>query len=252
MNETRETFRAYDRRRREQEKWQNEMICFESTEGSMVRRYRLPRRRCTASEVQKTLNNYPESYAVGYVMEAMSKDVVHLEEMMGKCRPKPAKYVLIPTKLGHTWDAAMRPHYEGTLMVVVEKVPRWNDRGDQRVTEDDLTEWLLFGLLEEDVRIQRAVGIVGAIEDEIATLVDDMAQVPFMQIHDSTGKPKNDADADKDRDAKYAILVQQKECAERKLNKAKAKALDFVSSREDQCCDIKFTILSFFGLHFLF
>ncbi|KAJ8598933.1 hypothetical protein CTAYLR_009844 [Chrysophaeum taylorii] len=231
-NETKDTLKAFDRRQREKQAWHNEKIYFEiqNENGEWTHRFRLPRRQCQPDELQRCVEQR-DPFTISYLMNKQTHEVIHLEEAIGKCQPH-NRYVLVPRQERDIFDAAGSDHYEGTLVLLMENVPDYDDRNEHKVEAIDLREWIMFGLQEEDNRVQRAVGFVGAVEEEIETLVKNMKLVPFMAILDAKGKPLPDNEADAEREIKYQELLAEKEVMEKRLEKAKHKAQEAIAARD--------------------
>lgn len=235
-SETKDTLKAYDRRMREKDEWHNELVYFEIQDdnGRLVHRFKLSRRMCAADQIQSCVEEQAgDPFTVAYLMNHRTSEVVHLDEARAKCLGKPNRYILVPRRERHVYDAAGNERYEGMLALLVENVPVYDDRNEHRVGAVDLRDWIMFGLQEEDSRVKRAVGFVGVIEDEIAEIVRRMQLVPFMAIVDpKSGKPLPEKIADAQRDAKYHSLLAEKESMERRFERAKHKAQEAIAARD--------------------
>ena len=79
-------------------------------------------------------------------------------------------------------DAADKEGYEGSIALVLENVPMQSgdaiDRGDVRA--EDIREWLMFGIREEDPDVRAAVGRVeGRCKRRSRKSSEAMRDVPF-------------------------------------------------------------------------
>ena len=118
------------------------------------------------------------------------------------------------------------------LALVLENVPVQNDATGHDVRAEDIREWLMFGIQEEDPDVRAAVGRVEVVQAEIEEVKRAMRDVPFLEMFDAHGKPLKDEEADDERAVKYQECSEQKEQFEKKLEQAKLHAQQVIMERD--------------------
>ena len=111
-------------------------------------------------------------------------------------------------------------------------MPVQNDATGYDVRAEDIREWLMFGIQEEDPDVQAAVGRVEVVQAEIEEVKRAMADVPFQALFDAGGKPLEGEAADDERQVKYDECLRQKEQFEQKLEEAKLNAQEVIRDRD--------------------
>ena len=115
---------------------------------------------------------------------------------------------------------------------MLENVPVQNDATGHDVRAEDIREWLMFGIQEEDPDVRAAVGRVEVVQAEIEEVKRAMRDVPFLEMFDAHGKPLKDEEADDERAVKYQECSEQKEQFEKKLEQAKLHAQQVIMERD--------------------
>ena len=138
----------------------------------------------------------------------------------------------MPKPVREVDDAADKEGYEGSLALVFENVPVQNDATGHDVRAEDIREWLMFGIQEEDPDVRAAVGRVEVVQAEIEEVKRAMRDVPFLEMFDAHGKPLKDEEADDERAVKYQECSEQKEQFEKKLEQAKLHAQQVIMERD--------------------
>ena len=204
--------KAAERKARAKEAWHSELIRFEVWhESGEVEKFRLPRRKCQERSIQNFVFRSKKPFLIDYMQETETNEVIYLHEALSKCQGKPRNYKLVPRAIREIDDAADKDTYEGSLALVLDQVPVQNDGTGHDVKAEDIREWLMFGIQEEDDEVQNAVGRVEVIAEEIEEVKVNMADVPFMMLFDAAGKELDGDAADAEREIKYQEFLAIKE-----------------------------------------
>ncbi|KAJ1454832.1 hypothetical protein M885DRAFT_521078 [Pelagophyceae sp. CCMP2097] len=216
------------------EAWQSAMIRFEvwDDSGAVVEEFKLARRNCSHKELQSYVGRLANPFTIDYLQETTSGDIVPLDEVAAKCDPKPSMYRIVPKVEREVDDAGMSDNYEGSLALLLEKVPRRSDNGEHLLTAHDLREWLMFGIQEEDLDVQRAIASVEEGLAEIDALAKKLADVPFMKLFDDKGKELIGDKADTEREVQYQKFLEDKEDLEAALEDTKHEAQEVIARRD--------------------
>ena len=181
--------KAAERKAKAKEAWHSELIRFEVWhESGEIEKFRLPRRKCQERSIQNFVFRSKKPFLIDYMQETETNEVIYLHEALSKCQGKPRNYKLVPRAIREIDDAADKDTYEGSLALVLDQVPVQNDGTGHDVKAEDIREWLMFGIQEEDDEVQNAVGRVEVIAEEIEEVKVNMADVPFMMLFDAAGK----------------------------------------------------------------
>jgi hypothetical protein len=214
-------------------KWHNELIRFEAQfPNGDTEKFRLPRQKCDERSLQQFIFRTKQPFLIDYLQEASSGEIIYPGEALAKCRVRPSEYKVIPKPVREVDDAADKEGYEGSLALVLENVPVQNDATGHDVRAEDIREWLMFGIQEEDPDVRAAVGRVEVVQAEIEEVKRAMRDVPFLEMFDAHGKPLRDEEADDERAVKYQECSEQKEQFEKKLEQAKLHAQEVIMERD--------------------
>lgn len=225
--------KAAERKLKAKEKWHSELIRFEVWhDDGEIERFRLPRRKCDERSIQNFVFRSKRPFLIDYLQEVTSHEVIYLKDAIRMCKPKPSDYKLIARAMREIDDAADKDTYEGSLALVLDHVPLQNDGTGHDVRAEDLREWLMFGLQEEDDEVQNAVGRVEVIQAEIEDVNITMADVPFMMLFDAAGQELDGEAADTEREIKYQEFLATKEALEVKLEQARVEAQEVIKDRD--------------------
>ena len=225
--------KAAERKAKAKEAWHSELIRFEVWhESGEVEKFRLPRRKCQERSIQNFVFRSKKPFLIDYMQETETNEVIYLHEALSKCQGKPRNYKLVPRAIREIDDAADKDTYEGSLALVLDQVPVQNDGTGHDVKAEDIREWLMFGIQEEDDEVQNAVGRVEVIAEEIEEVKVNMADVPFMMLFDAAGKELDGDAADAEREIKYQEFLAIKESLETKLENAKLEAQEIIRDRD--------------------
>ena len=198
-------------------KWHNELIRFEAQfPNGDTEKFRLPRQKCDERSLQQFIFRTKQPFLIDYLQEAKSGEIIYPGEALAKCRVRPSEYKVVPKPVREVDDAADKEGYEGSLALVLENVPVQNDATGHDVRAEDIREWLMFGIQEEDPDVRAAVGRVEVVQAEIEEVKRAMRDVPFLEMFDAHGKPLKDEEADDERAVKYQECSEQKEQFEKK------------------------------------
>ena len=85
---------------------------------------------------------------------------------------------------------------------MLDQVPVQNDGTGHDVKAEDIREWLMFGIQEEDPDVLAAVGKVEVVQAEIEDVKRAMADVPFEVLFDAGGSELDGDAADAERQMK--------------------------------------------------
>ncbi|KAK7235659.1 hypothetical protein SO694_0006617 [Aureococcus anophagefferens] len=225
--------KAAERKAKAKEAWHSELIRFEVWhESGEIEKFRLPRRKCQERSIQNFVFRSKKPFLIDYMQETETNEVIYLHEALSKCQGKPRNYKLVPRAIREIDDAADKDTYEGSLALVLDQVPVQNDGTGHDVKAEDIREWLMFGIQEEDDEVQNAVGRVEVIAEEIEEVKVNMADVPFMMLFDAAGKELDGDAADAEREIKYQEFLAIKESLETKLENAKLEAQEIIRDRD--------------------
>ena len=156
------------------------------------------------------------------MQETETNEVIYLHEALSKCQGKPRNYKLVPRAIREIDDAADKDTYEGSLALVLDQVPVQNDGTGHDVKAEDIREWLMFGIQEEDPDVRAAVGRVEVVQAEIEEVKRAMRDVPFLEMFDAHGKPLKDEEADDERAVKYQECSEQKNSSRRSWSRPRS------------------------------
>ena len=182
--------------------------------------------------MQQFIFRTKQPFLIDYLQEASSGEIIYPGEALAKCRVRPAEYKVVPKPVREVDDAADKEGYEGSLALVLENVPVQNDATGHDVRAEDIREWLMFGIQEEDPDVRAAVGRVEVVQAEIEEVKRAMRDVPFLEMFDAHGKPLKDEEADDESAVKYQECSEQKEQFEKKLEQAKLHAQQVIMERD--------------------
>lgn len=221
------------RKEKAKEQWHTELIRFEAFFPSGdTEKFRLPRRKCDERSLQAFIFRTKQPFLIDYLQEVKSGEIIYPGDALAKCRIRPSEYKVVPKPVREVDDAADKEGYEGSLALVLENVPVQNDATGHDVRAEDIREWLMFGIQEEDPDVRAAVGRVEVVQAEIEEVKRAMKDVPFQELFDATGKPLEGEEADHERAMKYEECQNQKEQFEKKLEEAKLNAQEVIRDRD--------------------
>jgi len=155
-----DTNRAFDhikakkREEDQQNKWLNQSIDIRLLDQGGLEldgcKWKIPRRKLTREHLQERLDYSPvKDVKIDCLRDEKTNEIIWPENMMKECVYK-RTYIIVARWPDYPEDHSKDPSYFGDFGVALFDVAMWTDDWRNPVRAEDIREWLICAILEED------------------------------------------------------------------------------------------------------
>eukprot|EP00904_Undaria_pinnatifida_P007369 jgi/Undpi1/3762/HiC_scaffold_16.g07131.m1 len=154
--------------------------------------WKVPRHHLTPIWLETMCLKCPMHVKVDYLKDQTTGDIVWPPDAQMKCHTLPWRYAVVAVEEKAVVDFSRDPFYYGDVRIMIFNVPLKTNNDGAEVSAEDITAWLLCGLLEEDDEVKEAREILVTLEAEAKTVEHSLSRVGYMKFTQKSGFGKAD------------------------------------------------------------
>ena len=221
-----DTSRAFDhikakkREEEQQNKWLNQSIDIRLLDQGGLEldgcKWKIPRRKLNLQHLQERLDYAPiKDVKLDCLRDEKTNEIIWPENMMKECVVK-RTYIIVARWPDYPEDHSKDPSYLGDFGVALFDVAMWTDDWRNEVRAEDIREWLIVAILEEDQKGKLIEDVLEEQKKDMQLIMKEMALVPKKNLWYMT-----DEQAIRERERLYQYYEEQREVQGEKIELTK-------------------------------